>query len=110
MVVFVAATQAGVLPLAYSASWPYAAPLAWDGITQYASLPHSSVIASTPLVRTAHWAPEPVLYAATPAITRIIPGEAKYTAVNRGAIHEAPLPGHALSQTSLNVAPAPGTW
>jgi Cuticle protein len=29
---------------------------------------------------------------------------------NRGAVHTAPLPGHAVSQTSVNVAPAPGTW
>lgn len=35
-----------------------------------------------------------------------IPGEAKYLAINRGALHEAPLPGHKLSQTMLNLAPA----
>jgi Cuticle protein len=35
---------------------------------------------------------------------------ATYTAKTRGAVHTAPLPGHVLSQTSLNVAPAPGTW
>lgn len=35
---------------------------------------------------------------------------AEYKAITRGAVHTAPLPGHAVSQTSINVAPAPGTW
>lgn len=36
-------------------------------------------------------------------------GEATYVAKNLGAEHVAPLPGHDLSQTSLNLASAPGT-
>ncbi|XP_055540275.1 adult cuticle protein 1-like [Wyeomyia smithii] len=35
---------------------------------------------------------------------------ASYVAANRGAVHKAPLVGHALNQKSLNLAPAPGTW
>ncbi|EDS39286.1 cuticle protein [Culex quinquefasciatus] len=34
---------------------------------------------------------------------------ATYVAANRGAVHKAPLAGHAVNQKSLNLAPAPGT-
>lgn len=71
-------------PLAYSSAFAYTAPIAYA-------------------------APAPIAYTA-PAVVGAIPGEAKYTALNRGALHEAPLPGHALSQTSLNLEPAPGTF
>ncbi|XP_017460891.1 PREDICTED: adult cuticle protein 1-like, partial [Rhagoletis zephyria] len=37
-------------------------------------------------------------------------GAGVYVAKTRGAIHTAPLAGHINSATSLNVAPAPGTW
>ncbi|XP_004521789.1 adult cuticle protein 1-like [Ceratitis capitata] len=37
-------------------------------------------------------------------------GPGVYVAKTRGAIHTAPLPGHLNSATSVNVAPAPGTW
>ncbi|XP_054741657.1 adult cuticle protein 1-like [Anastrepha obliqua] len=37
-------------------------------------------------------------------------GSGVYVAKTRGAIHTAPLAGHINSATSLNVAPAPGTW
>uniref|UniRef100_A0A182M0Y8 Cuticle protein n=1 Tax=Anopheles culicifacies TaxID=139723 RepID=A0A182M0Y8_9DIPT len=56
---------------------------------------------------------------AVPAVTYAVPQatvyaapvqqEARYVAANRGAIHEAPLAGHAVNQQSLNLAPAPGT-
>jgi hypothetical protein len=39
-----------------------------------------------------------------------VPVGATYNAVTRGAVHQAPLEGHAVSQTSLNLAPAPGTY
>lgn len=38
-----------------------------------------------------------------------VPGAARYTAITPGAIHEAPLPGHVLSQTALNIAAPAGT-
>lgn len=47
----------------------------------------------------------PVPLIAAPALL----AEAKYTAVNRGAVHTAPLPGHVLSQSSVNLQPADGT-
>ena len=37
------------------------------------------------------------------------PGPATYQAITRGAVHTAPLEGHSVSQTSLNLEPAPGT-
>ncbi|XP_054083599.1 adult cuticle protein 1-like [Zeugodacus cucurbitae] len=37
-------------------------------------------------------------------------GAGVYVAKTRGAIHTAPLAGHINSATSLNLAPAPGTW
>lgn len=52
----------------------------------------------------------PLAYSAPLATIAAIPGEARYTAINRGSFHDAPLPGHALSQSSINLAPAPGTF
>ncbi|XP_050085473.1 adult cuticle protein 1-like [Anopheles aquasalis] len=44
-----------------------------------------------------------------PAVVAVAPKEARYLAANRGAVHEAPLPGHTVNQQSLNLEPAPGT-
>ncbi|XP_035776591.1 cuticle protein 16.5-like [Anopheles albimanus] len=46
---------------------------------------------------------------AQPAVAVVAQKEARYVAATRGAIHEAPLAGHAVNQQSLNVEPAPGT-
>lgn len=108
---FAVASSSAVLP--YGA-WPYAAP-AWSyaaavpavhaPITQYSSWP-AAHIAHAPISYAAHvaapWAPAVV---AAPVVKL----GASYTAANRGSVHTAPLPGHAVSQTSLNLAPAPGT-
>uniref|UniRef100_A0A1S4GYC5 Uncharacterized protein n=1 Tax=Anopheles gambiae TaxID=7165 RepID=A0A1S4GYC5_ANOGA len=55
----------------------------------------------------------PVAYAAPytyqPAVAVVAQKEARYLAANRGAVHEAPLPGHVVNQQSLNLEPAPGT-
>ncbi|XP_058061801.1 adult cuticle protein 1-like [Anopheles bellator] len=48
-------------------------------------------------------------YSYQPAVVAVAPKEARYLAANRGAVHEAPLPGHAINQQSLNLEPAPGT-
>uniref|UniRef100_A0A182YT11 Cuticle protein n=1 Tax=Anopheles stephensi TaxID=30069 RepID=A0A182YT11_ANOST len=48
----------------------------------------------------------PLAYSA-PAL--VYQKEARYLAANRGAIHEAPLPGHAFSQQQLNLEAAPGS-
>lgn len=53
------------------------------------------------------------MYLASPAV--VAPGvvvakpSASFTAATRGAVFQAPLEGHAVSQTALNLAPAPGT-
>lgn len=112
MFAFVGFAKAGIV--AYSGA-PAFLP---DGT--YSSIPTGSLVAApyaaAPLAfpsygfRSYGFAPAPIAYAAAPlAAAAIIPGEARYTALNRGALHDAPLPGHALSQTSLNLAPAPGT-
>nr|XP_019564322.2 uncharacterized protein LOC109432444 [Aedes albopictus] len=43
-----------------------------------------------------------------PTMPESVPGATSVTAT-RGAVHVAPLPGHAISQKQLNLAPAPGT-
>ncbi|XP_050085461.1 adult cuticle protein 1-like [Anopheles aquasalis] len=72
-------------------------------------------------VPTAYTAPiaysAPVAYAshqtnyvhAVPTVYAPVQKEARYVAATRGAIHEAPLAGHAINQKSLNIEPAPGT-
>ncbi|XP_053692466.1 adult cuticle protein 1-like [Sabethes cyaneus] len=85
---------------AYNNHWGYGAPVAvaynsWDG--HYA-----------PAVayQGAHWNHWDGHVAAPVAIQHA----ASYVAANRGAVHKAPLVGHAVNQKSLNLAPAPGTW
>jgi Cuticle protein len=78
----------------------YAAPVA------HAYTAPAAVVAAP--VAQAYAAPVAHAYAA-PAAVYAAEHSATYTAANRGSVHTAPLPGHAVSQTSLNVAPAPGT-
>ena len=61
---------------------------------------HSAAIAHHVVVPDVHAAPVVV---AAPA------HEGSYVAKTRGAVHTAPLAGHAASVASVNVAPAPGT-
>ncbi|XP_063709281.1 adult cuticle protein 1-like [Culicoides brevitarsis] len=92
-----------VAPEVYSAKVvaPAPAPLAYT----------TKVVAAPVAYEAAKVVAAPVAYEATKYVSAPIAhieveGEAKYTAINRGAVHEAPLPGHKLSQTSLNLAPA----
>lgn len=117
VIAFVGFANAGILP-AYPYAAYAAAPLA-DGTYTSIPAPHLYAAAPAPLAFRSYEAPHfyaaapaPLAYAyAAPAPLTVaaIPGEARYTAINRGALHDAPLPGHALSQTSLNLQPAPGT-
>ncbi|XP_055600159.1 adult cuticle protein 1-like [Uranotaenia lowii] len=99
----------------------YYSPLAYSAPLAY-SLPHTTVVQDNSYTR--YLAPAPLAYAAAPApwaypaaATYIQPAqpillakkEARYLAANRGAVHDAPLPGHEISQQSLNLEPAPGT-
>jgi len=115
----VCAQSSAVLPYA---SWPYGSPLAYNAwapsaynswahaapITQYSSYPAWSHAA--PAISYAAHVAAPVAYAAAPVVHAPVAHGASYTAANRGSVHTAPLPGHAVSQTSLNLAPAPGTY
>lgn len=98
-------------PLAYAASpVSYAAsPVAYAAApVSYSSYSAPSVYtAASPLAYAAKAYAVPSVYQAPAVIAKL---GATYTAATRGAVHTAPLEGHALSQTSLNVAPAPGTW
>ncbi|XP_058825902.1 cuticle protein 16.5-like [Topomyia yanbarensis] len=117
-------------PLTYAAT-PYtyaAAPIA------YAAAPHTTVVQSNVVPKYA----APVAYAAAPALTYssvdstvveaapaivaqpatvvaqpavavVAQPEARYLAANRGSVHDAPLPGHTVSQQSLNLEAAAGT-
>ncbi|XP_063697554.1 uncharacterized protein LOC134828504 [Culicoides brevitarsis] len=107
MMAFVASASAGNIAL--TAPLAYSAPLAYNAPLTYAA--PAPLTYAAPL---AYAAPAPLAYTTTkvvaapiaPIAYTALPGEAKYTALNRGALHEAPLPGHSLSQTSLNLAPA----
>ncbi|EAT46620.1 AAEL002231-PA [Aedes aegypti] len=117
MMAFAVAARASYAPLVYSAApWAY-------------SLPHTTVVQSNtaPKLIAAPWAYAPTAYGAplayasapyytyasaplaysAPAV--LLQKEARYLAANRGAIHEAPLPGHEISQQQLNLEPAAGT-
>ncbi|ETN60058.1 cuticular protein 5 from Low Complexity family [Anopheles darlingi] len=84
----------------------YAAPLAYAA--------HNTVVQS-PVAYSAYAAP--VAYAnhqtsyvhTVPTVYAQVQKEATYVAATRGAVHTAPLVGHAVNQKSLNVEPAPGT-
>ncbi|XP_058122501.1 adult cuticle protein 1-like [Anopheles ziemanni] len=105
------ASEAGVLPW----GWPYGG---LPAAVPVASWPPAAIHAAYPA-----WAPHAAIYAAPHAAilaaphgpaasvahhAGVVPGATSVTAT-RGAVHVAPLPGHAVSQQQLNLAPAPGT-
>uniref|UniRef100_A0AAG5D891 Uncharacterized protein n=1 Tax=Anopheles atroparvus TaxID=41427 RepID=A0AAG5D891_ANOAO len=104
--------EAGLAPLFYSA------PLAFETshTTVVQSNPSAKLIATAP---TLAYASAPLSYGAAPfyypaplaysAPALLYQKEARYLAANRGAVHEAPLPGHAFSQQQLNLDAAPGS-
>ncbi|KAL7034856.1 hypothetical protein ACKWTF_008145 [Chironomus riparius] len=107
------ASSSAVWPYAPSAPWAYSA-YSHAPITQYSSYP--AYYAHAPAVSYANHVAAPYVaspYVAAPyvhaPVVAAIPHTATYTAANKGSVHTAPLPGHAVSQTSLNLAPAPGT-
>lgn len=58
-----------------------------------------------------HAAPVHVVSApvVVPHVVAVAPVEGTYIAKTLGAVHIAPLPGHANSAASVNLEPAPGT-
>ncbi|ETN59273.1 cuticular protein 8 from Low Complexity family [Anopheles darlingi] len=114
-------SEAGLLPYG---GWPYghlAAPTVIQSNVlahPYGAISHSAIHAALPAYapHAALWAaPHAAILAAPhgPAASvahhaGVVPGATSVTAT-RGAVHVAPLPGHAVSQQQLNLAPAPGT-
>ncbi|XP_052866217.1 adult cuticle protein 1-like [Anopheles cruzii] len=112
------AAEGGLLPWVLPPGFAIAAPagLALPGATVIQSNPPATVLALAPaphpIALDVSGAPTLVLAPApaAPAVVALAPAPAA-TAVSatRGAVHVAPLPGHSVSQTQLNLAPAPGT-
>ncbi|XP_035906835.1 adult cuticle protein 1-like [Anopheles stephensi] len=80
-----------------AAAYPYAHAAAYPAAIAAYAAPHAALLAAPhgPVASVAHHA-------------GVVPGATSVTAT-RGAVHVAPLPGHAVSQKQLNLAPAPGT-
>ncbi|KXJ78192.1 hypothetical protein RP20_CCG005290, partial [Aedes albopictus] len=76
------------------AGWPYGAA-AWPHAAAPWGWPAAYPAVHGPAASVAHHA-------------GVVPGATSVTAT-RGAVHVAPLAGHAVSQQQLNLAPAPGT-
>ena len=115
MLAFFAVAHGSAIYNPYGA-WPYAAPIA-----QYASVPapwashgwasHVSAVHPAAIQVAAH----PSVYGypgvyGHPAVVAVPKVAATYTAATRGAVHTAPLEGHVISRSNLNLAPAPGTY
>ncbi|XP_050085467.1 adult cuticle protein 1-like [Anopheles aquasalis] len=121
MMALAAVADAGLAPLYYGAPLALAAP--HTTVVQSNSEP--KLIATAPALAPLAYAHAPLAYAGAPltyaapyyygaplaysAPALIYQKEARYLAANRGAIHEAPLPGHAFSQQQLNLEAAPGS-
>ncbi|XP_053675102.1 adult cuticle protein 1-like [Anopheles nili] len=116
-------SEAGILPYG---GWPYAhlaAPTVIQsnvlahpyGAISHAAIhsayahaayaPHAAILAAP---HAAIWAAPHAPAASVAHHAGVVPGATSVTAT-RGAVHVAPLPGHAVSQQQLNLAPAPGT-
>ncbi|XP_050072435.1 adult cuticle protein 1-like [Anopheles maculipalpis] len=108
------ASHASVAPVAAYAApvATYAAPVATYAASPISYAAQSTVVQAAPVAYAT-----PTAYAydhgnyvqAVPTVYAQVQKEARYVAANRGAIHEAPLAGHAVNQKSLNIEPAPGT-
>uniref|UniRef100_A0A182RRM5 Cuticle protein n=1 Tax=Anopheles funestus TaxID=62324 RepID=A0A182RRM5_ANOFN len=113
MMALAAVAEAGLAPLLYGAPLTLAAP----HTTVVQSNSDAKFIAAAPAYAYAHaplaYAPAAPYYYTAPlaysAPAFVYQKEARYLAANRGAIHEAPLPGHAFSQQQLNLESAPGS-
>ncbi|XP_062552605.1 adult cuticle protein 1-like [Armigeres subalbatus] len=106
-----AVSEAGVLPW----GWPLGPSL--PAAVPVASWPAAGWPGAWPAA--AHWpaavgpwpAAIPALHGPAASVAHhagVVPGATSVTAT-RGAVHVAPLAGHAISQQQLNLAPAPGT-
>ena len=96
----IAASPAAVVA-AHAPVAPLVAAHAWG------PAPAAVAVAAAPAV-VAHAAPAIVAGPAVVAAPAIV-AEGSYVAKTRGAVHVAPLAGHANSAASINLQPAPGT-
>ncbi|XP_055643906.1 adult cuticle protein 1-like [Toxorhynchites rutilus septentrionalis] len=111
MAVVLAVAEGSLLPLSWTAPLALAAPQT-TVIQQNLGAPllHAAPLISAPAISHAvHASIIPTTIVQQPAIAVIAQKEGRYVAATRGAVHDAPLPGHAISQQSLNLASAPGT-
>lgn len=122
--VLAVSVQSSVIPLTYRSEFSSlndGTPVTVVGSPlTYSSLPLTYQSISTPITyaahhtvthfavptHTVHFAPTHVI---TPAVVPVAT-EGTYTAINNGAVHIAPLPGHLLSAESVNLEKAPGTF
>uniref|UniRef100_A0A6E8W8Z2 Uncharacterized protein n=1 Tax=Anopheles coluzzii TaxID=1518534 RepID=A0A6E8W8Z2_ANOCL len=93
------APQTTVVQQNVAPKYVVSAPLAYTAPAYSYAAPSYSYAAQT----VSHAVPA-VSYA---SVASVAP-EARYVAANRGAVHEAPLAGHAVNQQSLNLEAAPG--
>ncbi|XP_035905508.1 adult cuticle protein 1-like isoform X2 [Anopheles stephensi] len=108
--------EGGVIPWVLAPGYAVAVPpgLAIPGSTVIQSNPPATVVQALPAPIAVDVSGSPTLLLAPspagPAVVALAPA-AGATAVSatRGAVHVAPLPGHSVSQTQLNLAPAPGS-
>ncbi|XP_040165804.1 adult cuticle protein 1-like [Anopheles arabiensis] len=97
---YAAQTVSHAVPAVSYARVASVAPVAYSAPSFYAD---SDVVEAAPV------AVAPATVVAQPAVAVVAQKEARYVAANRGAVHEAPLAGHAVNQQSLNLEAAPGT-
>ncbi|EAT46607.1 AAEL002223-PA [Aedes aegypti] len=109
MMVLVTA-EASWAPLAYS--YPQAALVQDNSFVRYVAAPwdYAAVPSAVPYAAyNYNYHPTAYVQAPVAPVAVVAQKEARYLAVNRGAVHDAPLTGHSVSQQSLNLASAPGT-
>ncbi|EAT46610.1 AAEL002233-PA [Aedes aegypti] len=101
--------EASWAPLAYS--YPQPALVQDNSFVRYVAAPWNYAAAPAVSYAAYNYNYHPTAYVQAPVapVAVVAQKEARYLAVNRGAVHDAPLPGHTVSQQSLNLASAPGT-
>jgi len=104
--------QSSVIPIGPISLVQGPAVVAAHSLPGSVAIQASVVPAPVKLIQVAHpqivLAQGPAVLAPAPVVA-VAPAEGTYVAKTRGAVHVAPLPGHAQSAASVNLEPAPGT-
>ncbi|XP_055540281.1 uncharacterized protein LOC129726981 [Wyeomyia smithii] len=110
MMALAVVAEAGLAPLQYNYLYPYSGHTT---VVQQTEAEPTKIIEAPLPVFYDYAAPYPYYpYARIsqqPGAIYLLQKEARYLAANRGAAHDAPLPGHEYSQIQLNLEPAAGT-